>query len=230
MSFGLKRANRSVSLRNTFKRLEQRFQLPDKYKGGVLEKWANYWKQLGLDYRQVVVDTLAECRQRPVKAGLYLSGLSSLGWLYHTNPTFNSFEDTLLTHQSDMCTVGEAVRNTAAYNHLYNLTDLQKEQRLQQINFAFFSVIFRRDFEEQMGIYKANCEYLKPSYLEYVTDRVVDVGILGRWIILSKKMQDFDVNEREWVEEEEQQQRLKKEAAEKARQATDQESSTALQS
>nr|CAD7601450.1 unnamed protein product [Timema genevievae] len=48
------------------------------------------------------------------------------------------------------------------------------------------------------GIYSSQCDYLKPRFTE-LTDRVLDVGFLGRWWILHNIMRDFDVNPIEFL-------------------------------
>lgn len=43
-----------------------------------------------------------------------------------------------------------------------------------------------------------NKKILFSGYLDYY-DRIVDVGWLGKWWILEKKMEDMDVNPEEWL-------------------------------
>ncbi len=56
---------------------------------------------------------------------------------------------------------------------------------------------FFSDFDEGCGLYKSQCEYLKPGYLDFL-DRVVDIGCMGRWWMADKFLKDYDINPEEW--------------------------------
>ncbi len=65
--------------------------------------------------------------------------------------------------------------------------------------------MWRDRFSDQVGAFTATCEYTKPRFLETLglwrsDSRLVDIGFLGRWWILEKKMHDCDINEDEWDE------------------------------
>jgi len=55
------------------------------------------------------------------------------------------------------------------------------------------------DFDSNCGLYKSQCEYLTPGYLDFL-DRIVDIGCLDRWWFAEKALKDYDINPEEWDE------------------------------
>ena len=72
---------------------------------------------------------------------------------------------------------------------------LDREGRLAYRSFLLFSVVYSA--HENSELREFSKTFLAPRWLEYL-DRVVDVGVLGRWHYLENAMLDYDVNEDEW--------------------------------
>lgn len=47
-------------------------------------------------------------------------------------------------------------------------------------------------------MFKSRCDYLKPRYLTF-HERIMDIGFLGQWWVIDKKMEEFDINPNEWI-------------------------------
>ena len=60
-----------------------------------------------------------------------------------------------------------------------------------------FSIESFPDFDSVCGLYKSQCEYLKPGYLDFM-DRIVDIGCLDKWWMAEKALTEYDVNPEEW--------------------------------
>lgn len=172
--------------------------LPERFKGGRIERLLNYGKNVLGDYRQAVLDTYNDSLQNRRKAFTYLSLIGALTYLYKTNPHPNSFKNELINHQNLMSITGEPIRNAKCYSHLDDLNNLHNQRLLRKINLLFLTVYVRSEFSDQLKIYQANCKYLQPSYLDYLRNRIVDIGIANRWILLNRKLKDFDINPDEW--------------------------------
>ena len=57
------------------------------------------------------------------------------------------------------------------------------------------------NYAPECGLYKSQCEYLKPSYFAWLdSDRLVDIGFLDKWWLAHKAMTDYDINPGEWDE------------------------------
>lgn len=61
--------------------LRNQLKLPEKYKGGRLEKLSHYWKSLLEDYGAAVNDIVADSRSRPRKAAVILTGTEAISYI-----------------------------------------------------------------------------------------------------------------------------------------------------
>lgn len=166
--------------------------------GRLFKRSYDYGALVYNDYQGVLVEAAKDCRNRPLKASVYFSGLGFLFYAYKTNPDENSFRQQLVQSITEMGLVHPDVRNPASYDHVCHLNQLDSERVLKPLSLCFFSVIFRQDYDPKCGLYNARCGYLSPTYISYLTERVVDIGVLGHWRILRHKLADYDVNPSEW--------------------------------
>ncbi|KAJ4433874.1 hypothetical protein ANN_16187 [Periplaneta americana] len=169
------------------------FKLPQRFRGTIIEKWANYWKNLCIDYKEVVVETAQNAREKPVKAVLILSGFGFMGYCAHSNPDARSFRDKLLYCTNQMIMVGEQIRNPSSVSHLIFLENCYNKGVIRRLSLGVVSFMWISDYDEASGLYQAHCDYLGPKYLTF-HQRIVDVGFLWRWWLLQKAMTDYDIN------------------------------------
>src|ERR1700690_3782746 len=78
--------------------------LPERLRGGSIERSVEYLKNVKNDYKQVFVDTTHECRDRPLKACIYGSIVSFLGYCLATNPDERDLRQQLLDCQNLLST------------------------------------------------------------------------------------------------------------------------------
>ena len=166
-----------------------------------LRRGIEYLKNVASDYKGSALDIVKDSRDAPLKATIYGSGLALLAVAYKTNPDETSFHEQLIETYTDMGLIVDDLRRPSSYKHVIEVNKFDSQRVLKRINFAFFSAIVRLDHDPVCGIYVSQCAYLKPSYFDYIRERVVDIGIFGRWRILDAKLQDYDVNPSEWNEE-----------------------------
>ncbi|KAI1292890.1 hypothetical protein HDE_06773 [Halotydeus destructor] len=169
---------------------------------GPVRNLKTYLRLVSNDYKSVALETVEDCKDRPFRAAAYGSGLMFLVYAYRTCPNEQSFREQLISTYTDMGLVNATVRNPSTYQHVCHINELINERTLKIINFGFFALMFRKDYNDHCSLYAAQCEYLKPSYYQYVTQRIVDVGFLHEWRMLNMKLKDYDVNPVEWNESE----------------------------
>ncbi|XP_014291699.1 mitochondrial import inner membrane translocase subunit Tim29 [Halyomorpha halys] len=199
-----------VLLRRNFKSLvskyisPQRFnldikypQFPEKFKGTIVERWADYWKNLLHDYAEVIKDTAISAKQQPLKSGALLTVLGIGTYCVKNNPDEISYRDAVISYSEDMMFVGPLVRNPKTVKYLKDLEKSYNEGTIRRLSFGLFSLIWKDDYNDCLGIYKSQCKYLGvPVYRFH--ERIVDFGFLNKWFYLDKYMEDFDVNPEEW--------------------------------
>jgi len=171
--------------------------VPERLKGTVFEKLANFWKNLLRDYAEVVKETSKDIKERPKKALVYAWGLWT--WLYcvKTNPDDRVFRDQLLSASTEIASLPNSIRNKESSSHLVFLESCYNAGTLRRLNLGVCSFMWMSDYGRTVGLYAAQCEYLEPKYLSF-HERIIDVGLLGQWWMIRRKMKDFDVNPDEW--------------------------------
>jgi hypothetical protein len=154
------------------------------------------------DYYHVTRDVIQDAKDFPRKAIVVGASLTTLLVAYKTSPTENDFHDQLNDANVELGLVDPVIRNQSSYEHVYALNQYRNQRILRHFNLFFVSFMWIQDFPSNCGLYPSQCQYLQPSYMSYITDRIVDVGLFGRWRILDYKLKDFDVNPSEWQEKE----------------------------
>ncbi|XP_061167884.1 mitochondrial import inner membrane translocase subunit Tim29-like [Saccostrea echinata] len=174
--------------------------LPDKWKGGKIEKIGNYIYNIYNDYKVVAQETIQDCKNNPVKASIYISFLSFFGLLYKTNPTERDFKQELLDDAHEMLLIGEPIRNVNTDRYLCSLLEAQRDGRLRYRSLLFFSLVYFDNMSHESDLFEARCKLIKPHWKDFHKS-IVEVGILGRFVNLRKAMEDYDVNPQEWNEQ-----------------------------
>lgn len=173
--------------------------LPERFKGTIVEKWAKYWEGLIHDYSEVFRDTVQQSRERPYRTAFYFTLTSGLVYAGKNNPTEMDHRDQVLDYQNLIGLVGKPIRNPKAEVYLKTLEDSYNFGLIRRFSFGFFSIIWLDNFDKAVGLYKAQCEYLKPKYLTFY-ERIIDVGFLNKFWILERRMLDYDTNPNEWLD------------------------------
>lgn len=173
------------------------YEIPEKFKGTFLQRWANYWRNLYVDYKDVAIDVAKDCKERPVRAAIYSTLLGGCFYFSKHNPDEIMFRDKLIESSGKLIQVGEPIRNPVSVQHIRWLEQCYNEGITRRLNLGLFSLMWINNYDKDCFLYKAVCPYLKPKYLTF-HERIIDIGVLDKWWILETKMNDYDVNESEF--------------------------------
>ncbi|CAG4935225.1 mitochondrial import inner membrane translocase subunit Tim29 [Colias croceus] len=173
--------------------LQNKLIFPDKFKGTVLEKWANYWKNLVIDYKQMLQDLRTDIQDEPRKALKWCSGIAAAYALAKNNPSEIDFKDKVTNTTNEVILISEECRNAESIDHLRFIQQCYNEGVLHYISLGVISFMYTTELNKECDLYKAHCSYLKPTYSN-ILSRIVDVGVMGRWWNLHIKTTNFDVN------------------------------------
>lgn len=114
-------------------RLEEKFTLPERFKGTVVEKWTNYWKGLLRDYAEVGVGVVKESYAKPKKALVYGAGGLSIYLAARNNPDERAFMTLLRKQTNRMVTLPPEQQNRESTDYLVML-----ERAVNQKSCAYF--------------------------------------------------------------------------------------------
>lgn len=97
MNYLRSHASRFTKLQNINRKLISKADhYNEKFKGTFLETWIKYWKNLYMDYRDVVVDVRQQTKEKPWKIAGYVTTLATLWIFAKNNPDEISFRDAVL--------------------------------------------------------------------------------------------------------------------------------------
>ncbi|XP_065202457.1 mitochondrial import inner membrane translocase subunit Tim29 [Planococcus citri] len=164
----------------------------------LLQKWITYWKSLLNDYKDVMVEAAKHAKDHPVKSTFWLTIFSGAYTCGVMNPDENSFRAQIVNYANDLIFIGKPIRNQNTVQFLQTVESYYNSGQIRYISLGIFSVILRDFKTSANGVYKDNCSFTQPTYLEIIRDNVIDVGFFNKWWILESKMIDCDVNETDW--------------------------------
>lgn len=187
-------------------------QLPEKLKGTIVERWANYWKGLARDYKgkqlysynfnfkmifvfilEVAVDSYKSIRSNPMKSTVYGSFGVFLYGCCKTNPSYREFTEQLKKSEQLIALVMPDSQNPKSAEYVKMLVRSQNNDTLRITSLGFFSIMWLDDNASVLSTYGAKCDYLQPEF-ESFHERIIDIGWLNNWWNLEKQLKDYDVN------------------------------------
>ncbi|XP_028175423.1 mitochondrial import inner membrane translocase subunit Tim29 [Ostrinia furnacalis] len=170
-----------------------RIKFPEKFKGTIIEKWADYWKNLFIDYRQMLQDLRTDIQDEPIKALKWTAGIATVVLLARNNPNEMDFKDYLKRITNEVVLVSEECQNPTSVGHLRFLDTCYNEGLIHYRNLGVASIMYTSELNNECDLYKGQCSYLQPTYFSFPS-RIVDVGIMGRWWNIYIKTNNYDVN------------------------------------
>ena len=184
--------------------LTSRLKLPEKLKGGRIERYVNYWKGVATDYREAVKDLGQSCKDKPIKAVLVGSASMAIWYANRHNPDEKSFHQMLTRINNDLTLVPESHRNKTSSQHQFTLVRANNAGVLRHWNLGIFSIMWKDNYNADFGHYKSKCKYLTVGYGDILykePERIIDIGFLDCWWLTKKAMEDYDIDSDEWDEE-----------------------------
>jgi len=183
--------------------LRSRFQLPERLKGGRIERYTNYWKGVATDYKEAIKELNQSCREKPIKTVTVGTTFLSAWYANRHNPDEKSFSELLVRVNNDLTMVSELCRNNTSAQHQFEVVRAQNAGILRHWNLGLCSIIWRDNYSADYSHVKSRCKYLTVGYTDILfkePERIVDIGFLGNWWFTKKAMEEYDVNVDEWDE------------------------------
>lgn len=168
-----------------------------KVKVGILKRFGNYLKIVAEDYKAVAQETVQDITSGSIKAAVYLTGLASLGFLYKANPTERDLETVLLESAHDLSLISESIRNTQADCFVDKLCSARRDGSLHHTSLGVLSLVWISENRDELDLYSAKCKHTNLPWYQW-HKKIVDIGILGKFMTLDKLMKDYDINNSEW--------------------------------
>lgn len=164
----------------------------------ALRKINSYFKNIYIDYYEVFKDVKRSAKSRPLKATIYGTSTLFVLNLFRTNEGLRSYHSEVISACNKIGSLTENSRNPISYKFIQEIGELNGTGLLRQVDLGFSTLIYRTDCNSNVALYRYNCPYLNPSIKEFINERLVDLGVLGHWLVLETKMLDYDINDKEY--------------------------------
>uniref|UniRef100_A0A2H1WSQ3 SFRICE_023364 n=1 Tax=Spodoptera frugiperda TaxID=7108 RepID=A0A2H1WSQ3_SPOFR len=103
---------------NIVSSLKNKVKFPNRFQGTMFKKWAEYWKNLFADYRQMLQDLRTDIQDDPMKAMKWTAGLGTLCLLSMKNPDELDFKDYLKRINNETVMLSPDCLNPKTVEHL----------------------------------------------------------------------------------------------------------------
>ncbi|XP_075589600.1 uncharacterized protein LOC124496283 [Dermatophagoides farinae] len=171
MSIMLRITNFTSKMSLITKRYRNFTLLPERLKGGIIENSINYLRNVGNDYKNVYLETIQDIRKRPLKASIIGAILISGGYCIQHNPSFDDFQTQLIDSNNRLSRVPQSIRNQTSCQYVHRLFRMNDKQLLRHQSFEWRTTL---------------------------SQRIIDIGFIDRFHFLYHKMNDYDVNHKEF--------------------------------
>ncbi|XP_023308609.2 mitochondrial import inner membrane translocase subunit Tim29 [Lucilia cuprina] len=184
--FGSRIASIGSKVNNTFT-------LPERFKGTVVEKWANYWKGLLTDYKDVAVGLVKESKEKPRKALFYAISGYGLYQCAQRNPDEEDFHKQFRSASNNLILVHPSLQNPKSASYIRRLQSDLNQNRLRFLSLGICTILWEDLYDKDDCTYPAQCEYTQVSFWNF-HEHIVDVGFWNQFWRLRYELYNFDVN------------------------------------
>lgn len=173
---------------------------PENVKLSRRERVVNYLQMVKFDYKEALKEVRDFAVQKPGRASLYACLFGFSVYANQNNPDERSYRENFLLSSQELQQIGEPVRNPASQNLVDYVSRAYNAGLVRRLNLLVCSVMWVDDWDPGLGLYSAQCDLLRPGWID-IRHRVIDIGFLNTWWIAVGKMENCDVNTAEWRED-----------------------------
>lgn len=144
------------------------------------------------DYQYVLHEVGESIQARPLRAAGRVGLMGLAIGAYNVNPDGQQFKARLVEAHTDMMLLQENQRRREAWEHVDWLTELQSTQRLRFVNCVLFTVVMTAEHSPALSSFEATFWTLH-AWAKALPARFIDVGFNSRFVVLERKLVDFDI-------------------------------------
>lgn len=161
-------------------------------------KWGQPLKSIIMDYLEVSKDIMTDFKSKPVKSVFFVSVCGTVAAFIKKCPDHNSYKNEVIEYSNELGLCAEVNRNHQTTLYIDGISSIISNSCIQHLNLGVCSLIVLRPCSYKCQNYHEVCKYLQPrKWMLYHS--ILDVGIWDQWLVLTRKMVDFDVNDSEFT-------------------------------
>ena len=85
-------------------------------------------------------------------------------------------------------------QNQISKSHIDRILCLYSDKRLRYVNLGLVAIVMEIPTHPECKNYHNTCVHLQPRWWTFY-ERIIDVGVYGRWLVIQQKMVDYDIND-----------------------------------
>lgn len=159
-----------------------------------IQQWGQPFRNIILDYYEVSQDIVKSIKAHRIRS---ISGLFCLGaviYTYRHVPSESSYYGELLDWSNELSLVNEVEQNKVSKSHINRTLHLYANGRLCYINLGLVAIVMEIPKYPECKNYHTTCVHLQPRWWTFY-NRVVDIGVYRKWLVIQRKMVDYDIND-----------------------------------
>ena len=164
-----------------------------------ISRWGQPFRDILMDYAEVSKDIIVGFRKRPARSVLWMVCGGTVIAMHEKRPSLRSYRNKVVEYSNELGLCAETARNNQTKSYIDEISTLTSDEYIQYINLGVFSLLIQRSESQKCHNYHSTCSYLQPRIWK-IHHRVIDIGVWNQWLLLNRKMVDFDVNESEFME------------------------------
>jgi len=163
-----------------------------------VRQWGQPFRNIALDYYEVFTDLIKSAREHRLRSVVGLLGAGVVVYLSKQVPDELNFHAELLDSANELSLVTETEQNRTSKAHIERTLDLYSHKKLKYVYLGLLAVMMESPAYPDLKIYQHTCTHLQPRWWTFY-QRIVDIGVCGRWVVLQRKMVDYDINDSDWI-------------------------------
>lgn len=159
-----------------------------------IQQWGQPFRNIILDYYEVSKDLIKSVKTHPVRSVLGLFCFGAVVYSSRQVPSESSYYAELLDWSNELSLVSETQQNKVSKSHIDKSLHLYANKRLRYVNLGLVAMVMEIPVYPECKNYHNTCVHLQPRWWTFY-DRIVDIGIYREWLVIQRKMVDYDIND-----------------------------------
>ena len=159
-----------------------------------IQQWGQPFRNILLDYYEVSKDMVNNIRTHRVRSVLGFLCFGTIVYSSRQVPNECSYYGELLDWSNELSLVSEVEQNKVSKSHINRTLDLYANKRLHYVHLGLVAIVMELPTYPECKNYHYTCAYLQPRWWMFY-NRIIDIGMYGKWLVIQRKMIDYDIND-----------------------------------
>ena len=159
-----------------------------------IQQWGQPFRNIILDYYEVSLDIVKTIKTHRIRSvfGFFCTG--AVVYSFRQVPSEYNYYGELLEWSNELSLVNEKEQNQVSKSHIDRTLRLYASNRLHYVHLGLVAIVMETPTYPDCKNYHSTCVHLQPRWWTFY-ERIIDIGVYRKWIVIQQKMKDYDINE-----------------------------------